>query len=758
MNVLDLLREMGIEPRLAQRGGKRGAEYWSRCPKAGCSQEDGFHVWPEQNGGTGSWWCRNCDRGGDNIQFCRDYMGMDFQEACDKCGRDPGPRPPRRPFEPRPRPPAWAPKPVNVPEGDLALWREHAGKFAEWAHRQLLKNPEALDYLDRRGVKRNVVERWGLGWNPGENGKPCIYRARKAWGLPEETREGGRPKPLWLPRGLVIPWRDPSGCLRKIRIRRHPPDMPPLAKNKYFVVPGSTVVHTAVYSNQPAAVVLETELDGLAAAEAAGDLVGVVATGTSGALPQPQEKRLDISISLANKPLPYVVCDETDKYPETASKKEAGPVGLAEARATVFRGRRKFIRASTPTVPTAFIWQALKKCRAVFVYWVRCPLCGKWQRMELSRIRVPKDVRDPEEIKDRDLAWYECVGCGGHWDDHLRDRAVAAGQWRHREKGVEMFAYLEAFKPKTIGFHLPSWNSPFVGLSEVMAAWFKGQLDKTALKDFFNRFAAEPWVIREKERKEDAILALCEPRPMGRVPGDDLVSCLTFGADTQDNGFWFKIVANGWGLERDAWVVRCGFVPNFAALARVLWSDPYEDAGGKRYVVRFGLIDAMGHRTGEVYDFCRAHPGRIMPAKGEKIMNQPLAYTRIEYYPGTKKPIPGALQLVRVNTKYFKDQLAAALTVKAGDPGSIRMPEDLPRDYAVHYTAEFINEKGDWDCRPNVPNHLWDCGVLSSCAAEILQVRFWEKPSEEKLAPKPKNIPGPPPRVEYERPSWLEGR
>jgi len=462
--------------------------------------------------------------------------------------------------------------------------------------------------------------------------------------------------------------------------------------------------------------------------------------------------------SLANKPLPYVVCDETDKYPETASKKEAGPVGLAEARATVFRGRRKFIRASTPTVPSAFIWQALKKCRAVFVYWVRCPLCGKWQRMELARVRVPKDVRDPEEIKDRDLAWYACAGCGEQWDDHLRDRAVAAGQWRHREKGVEMFAYLEAFKPKTIGFHLPSWNSPFVGLSEVMAAWFKGQTDKTALKDFFNRYAAEPWVIREKERKEDAILALREPRPMGRVPGDGLVSCLTFGADTQDNGFWFKIVANGWGLERDAWVVRCGFVPNFAALARVLWSDAYEDAAGTRYVVRFGLIDAMGHRTGEVYDFCRAHPGRIMPAKGEKIMNQPLAYTRIEYYPGTKKPIPGALQLVRVNTKYFKDQLAAALTVKGGDPGSIRMPEDLPRDYAVHYTAEFINEKGDWDCRPNVPNHLWDCGVLSSCAAEILQVRFWEKPPEEKPAPKPKNIPGPPPRVKYERPSWLEGR
>jgi phage terminase large subunit GpA-like protein len=357
--------------------------------------------------------------------------------------------------------------------------------------------------------------------------------------------------------------------------------------------------------------------------------------------------------------------------------------------------------------------------------------------MELIRIRVPEGERDPHRIAAEGLAWYACAKCDAKWDDAKRDAAVRAGQWREADRGVELMAYLTAFNPKSIAFQIPSWLSPFVTLSEIMAAWFMAQKSKTALKDFQNGYAAEPWVAYAVERQESVILALCEDRPMGRVPGDGVVSCLTFGADTQDDGWWFKIIAHGWGLARDQWVIRCGFVTTLEALEQVLWSDAYEDADGQRYMVRFGLIDAMGHRTGEVYDFCRRHPGAILPTKGEKTMNQPFAYSRIEYYPGSKKPIPGALQLVRVNTKYFKDQLAAAFAVQAGDPGSIRMPGDLPPGYASHYTSEYVNEKGDWDCRPSAPNHLWDCGVLNACAAELLQVRFWNTPSQKPPEEKP---------------------
>jgi hypothetical protein len=66
------------------------------------------------------------------------------------------------------------------------------------------------------------------------------------------------------------------------------------------------------------------------------------------------------------------------------------------------------------------------------------------------------------------------------------------------------------------------------------------------------------------------------------------------------------------------------------------------------------------------------------------------------------------------------------------------MPGDLPPGYASHYTSEYVNEKGDWDCRPSAPNHLWDCGVLNACAAELIQVRFWQ---QKKAAAAPKKKP-----------------
>jgi len=222
---------------------------------------------------------------------------------------------------------------------------------------------------------------------------------------------------------------------------------------------------------------------------------------------------------LANRPCRYVVFDETDKYPETTNKKEADPISLGKARAITYRGLRKYFLISTPTTEGNYIWQYISnEASAVFDFWVKCPECGGWQKMAFSekdssgatvyRIKVPEGERDANKILEQDLAWYECAKCGAHWDDATRDRAVRDGQWRDRKYQRELFAYLAAFKPKSIGFHIPAWISPFVGLSEIMSDWFKAQNDKTKLKDFQNKRAAEPWRAYEVVRKGDAILKL----------------------------------------------------------------------------------------------------------------------------------------------------------------------------------------------------------------------------------------------------------
>jgi phage terminase large subunit GpA-like protein len=290
--------------------------------------------------------------------------------------------------------------------------------------------------------------------------------------------------------------------------------------------------------------------------------------------------------------------------------------------------------------------------------------------------------------------------------------------------------YLRTREPAKIAFQIPAWISYFVGLSECAAAFLKGTKSKTKLRDFQNGYAAEPWVHYEQIRKEDAILALCDDRPEGVVPGGGVVQELEVGIDTQDNGFWYLVMAFGFSeadLTLPAWVVRAGFVLTFGDLWRLIGETRYRDLQDNEYVIGTGLQDALGHRTSEVYNFCRLHRG-VFATFGRDTMAQPYAWSTQEFYPGSKKPIPGGLKTINVNTKFFKDALSTRLEVAAGDPGALRFYSGFPSGYAAHFTSEFTNDRGIWECPPSRPNHLWDCAVLTLVAAEVRGLKYLRKP------------------------------
>ena len=64
MNVLDLAQK---HVQLKKVATTKGGEWQGPCP--GCGGSDRFHVWPEKNEGEGSYWCRQCEKSGDGIQF-----------------------------------------------------------------------------------------------------------------------------------------------------------------------------------------------------------------------------------------------------------------------------------------------------------------------------------------------------------------------------------------------------------------------------------------------------------------------------------------------------------------------------------------------------------------------------------------------------------------------------------------------------------------------------------------------------------------
>lgn len=261
MNTLDLARE---KVSLKKAASTHGGEWHGPCPA--CGGNDRFHVWPLQNEGRGGYWCRGCGKTGDNIQYLIDFEGLDFKTACerlnisrfDKIKRD-FPQNTENKFTPAEH------------QSPAALWQEKAGKFLAWAQNELDNNEKTLAWLSARGIGAKATRMAGLGWNPGEKGND-LYRNRRAWGLPEEIKANGKPRMLWLPRGLVIPLMAGSQ-IQRLRIRR------PEGEPRYYVVPGSAMGTMIVGAERRAFVLVESELDAIACA-ASQELAGSVALGT----------------------------------------------------------------------------------------------------------------------------------------------------------------------------------------------------------------------------------------------------------------------------------------------------------------------------------------------------------------------------------------------------------------------------------------------------------------------------------------------
>jgi hypothetical protein len=193
------------------------------------------------------------------------------------------------PVAPRPVKKEFAPEALGHPEGvDGGRWRHKAGELADKAAAALLKSEKALSWLAARGIDRAAAAEFGLGLVTAEKAEASgIFRSRAAWGLPDEKSEKtGRAKALWIPRGIVIPYRV-DGQVVRLRVRRPNADVRPGAA-KYYVVPGSRMDRTLVNAAAPVLVVVETELDALMVATlagVAGENVGALAMGTSHAKP-----------------------------------------------------------------------------------------------------------------------------------------------------------------------------------------------------------------------------------------------------------------------------------------------------------------------------------------------------------------------------------------------------------------------------------------------------------------------------------------
>lgn len=258
MNVLNLAAEVGLIPK--KTASTKGGEYHSSCPD--CGGENRFCIWP-QEGSSGRYWCRQCERKGDAIEFCREFMGMSFPDACEKVGKS---IPISLQKFPRFKQREFSPLIISPPH---ELWRRKASEFVFASHKTLCESPHLINSDKDRGLDLKAIQDCKLGWNNED-----IFQSREEWGLSIGCSGS---KSICLPEGIVIPCFRETELLR-VKVRRHnwvENDLYP----KYQIIAGGVTCPSIYGEADKPLILVEAELDAMLIQKVAGDLCCCIALG-----------------------------------------------------------------------------------------------------------------------------------------------------------------------------------------------------------------------------------------------------------------------------------------------------------------------------------------------------------------------------------------------------------------------------------------------------------------------------------------------
>lgn len=437
------------------------------------------------------------------------------------------------------------------------------------------------------------------------------------------------------------------------------------------------------------------------------------------------------SVSLASRPIRILLGDELDRWPETTGR-DGDPWAQAVQRTSNFHNR-KIIAVSTPTIeglsPIARLYEDTDQRRL----WMPCPRCGAYQVLQWPGVIYKRDG-----VVDLDDVHYRCEHCEGRIEERDRPEMLDACEWRpdnpgHRHRGYQLSALV----------------SPWVKWRELAEQWAKANADrdKRGLREFKNLRLGETWTEGGGDEVTAEGLESNREEYEAEVPGGVLL--LTAGVDVQDNRLEVEIV--GWGIGRESWGIHYGVIPgdttdttsprNPWAQLDALLARSWKRADGSEIVLWCTCIDSGGHRTSEVYAFCRARLARnIFAVKGRAGAGHPIA----------GKPTPGDYvrpSLYHVGVDTAKDALFSRLALPTHGPGYCHFPSEPTTGYDTSYFQGLCSERRKVRIRAGRRVLVWvqsrprneplDCRNYATAAMEILQPNF------EQLAEAAANGPAP---------------
>lgn len=369
--------------------------------------------------------------------------------------------------------------------------------------------------------------------------------------------------------------------------------------------------------------------------------------------------------SLASRPIRIVLCDEIDRYKESAGG-EGDPVGLAFKRTSTF-WNRKLGLFSTPTVKGFSRIEEAYEESDQRRYHVPCPHCEHLQTLKWRDLHYEND--------DPTTACYVCEECGCEIEEQDKLHMLEQGVWVAGHPGRRI-----------AGFHLNALYSPWARWEELVREWLSAQGNPERLKVFVNTVLGETWEDEGVRIDAESLAARRATWKQGTAP--EGVGALTAAVDVQNDRL--ELLVLGWGAGEESWPVDF----------QQLWGDParrdvwdqldellssrYPTAGGAALPVLCTAIDSGGHHTEQVYRFTKPRHGRrVYAIKGRSQLGGPLVSRPSK---GNKAKV----KVFSVGTEAAKDLIFARLRIRNAGPGYVHLPDWVDEEFIAQMTSEKV--------------------------------------------------------------------